>query len=643
MSTCFIFQSVFSGKNYGDASDGTVQMVLHEHWWRWLNRKTSFLDTEFFYPFDKAFGYSDVFLLQGPTHSLFRWFGFEMFTAWTLTTFVFLLIGNIGWSLLSIRILSNEIIRFIFPISMIFSSSFVGYFQSEPNIVGYTWLSWFSLLILTIYKSYFSNTKKFNVLMSILPNLIVIYALTCWYGTFFLLTSLILTLLLSAFILLLKGQLRDFLFTLKNKLDFKILWRGAPSFTLLLLLFIYIYIPVQGDPYRPVSEMISKSPRFTYLFNGAHVNNGGLLSKIYSTINFDSQMDMQLGLGLLTTSISLILIIYYIIWIRKYDNYILFSFIISSFFLYIYFAVWLDNYSIHTYFFQSVPGLHSIRVPVRYVIFLGFVSISSIFLFLDYFIQKSKNSKNLILGLLIAALVLVDQFRLPEPGWSESIVRNDKLEAQKLEIKAKCDYFYFDAPGGWWYDQVVAMAFSYSVDVPTTNGNTGAYPPSYPVQSFVHEGDISGMIKWINKIDSSKVGCITNGELPLYVLDSKQDRFDIEDGFTPTENDGKNFWRWAVKSNAAFFIYSRSGTEKIIELEMSNATCSKDRKIQFSTGPSNIFQEITINNDEKIVRLKVPMENTRFQKVLISTSNDPCNLEGDPRNLFYEIKNWKIL
>ena len=153
-ATIYIYQSVFFGKNYGDASDGTVQMVLHEHWWRWLNGKTSFLNTEFFYPFDKAFGYSDVFLLQGPIHSLFRWLGFDMFTSWSITTFVFLIFGNIGWSLFSIRILTNKLLRIIFPISMVFSSSFVGYFHSEPNIVGYTWLSWFAILLHTIYKSF---------------------------------------------------------------------------------------------------------------------------------------------------------------------------------------------------------------------------------------------------------------------------------------------------------------------------------------------------------------------------------------------------------------------------------------------------------------------------------------------------------
>jgi hypothetical protein len=155
LATFYIYQSVLFGKNYGDASDGTVQMVLHEHWWRWISGKTSFLDTEFFYPFDKAFGYSDVFLIQGPIHVLFRFFGFDMFAAWTITTFIFLLLGNIGWAFLSLRILSNKLLRILFSLTMVFSSSFVGYFQSAPNIVGYAWLSWFAIfLIFKILKNH---------------------------------------------------------------------------------------------------------------------------------------------------------------------------------------------------------------------------------------------------------------------------------------------------------------------------------------------------------------------------------------------------------------------------------------------------------------------------------------------------------
>ena len=316
LATIYIFQSVLFGKNYGDASDGTVQMVLHEHWWRWINGKTSFLNTEFFYPFDRAFGYSDVFLIQGPFHVLFRFFGFDMFAAWTITTFIFLLLGNIGWAFLSFRILSNKFLRILFSLTMVFSSSFVGYFQSAPNIVGYAWLSWFAILLNAIYINYYENKKRFNFLITAFFNLIVIYAMSCWYGTFFLLVTLIIFLFICLLHLLYKGDLKRFLSNFLKKVDFRIQFCGVPTLALLVALFIYIYIPVQGDPYRPVSEMLSKSPRLIYLFNGAHVNDGGFLKPIYKILKFDSQMDMQLGIGFITFSLLILIIIAYFSFFR---------------------------------------------------------------------------------------------------------------------------------------------------------------------------------------------------------------------------------------------------------------------------------------------------------------------------------------
>ena len=643
LATIYIFQSVLFGKNYGDASDGTVQMVLHEHWWRWINGKTSFLNTEFFYPFDRAFGYSDVFLIQGPFHVLFRFFGFDMFAAWTITTFIFLLLGNIGWAFLSLRILSNKFLRILFSLTMVFSSSFVGYFQSAPNIVGYAWLSWFAILLNAIYINYYENKKRFNFLITAFFNLIVIYAMSCWYGTFFLLVTLIIFLFICLLHLLYKGDLKRFLSNFLKKVDFRIQFCGVPTLALLVALFIYIYIPVQGDPYRPVSEMLSKSPRLIYLFNGAHVNDGGFLKPIYEILKFDSQMDMQLGIGFITFSLLILIIIAYFSKLIKPVNFVHISLLLSAIILFSYFAVWPGNFSMHAFLFDIVPGLQSIRVPVRYVIVLGYISIFIIFVTLDNLLRFRKNKLFTIFCIFLSIITLLDQFRFPNNGWDKSIVINENLLAQENEIKKNCDYFYYDAPGGWWYDQVVAMAFSYSIDVPTTNGNSGAYPPQYPVKSFVHEGDISGMINWINSIDNSKRGCITNGELPIYIMASKEDRLDIEDGFTPFETDGKNTWQWAVKPIASLFIFSGNKTDKIVQLEMANSTCSKERKITISTSPEAILQEITINNVSRKISIKIPMKNNSFQKLLITTSDDQCKIDGDPRNLFYEIKNLEML
>ena len=76
---------------------------------------------------------------------------------------------------------------------------------------------------------------------------------------------------------------------------------------------------------------------------------------------------------------------------------------------------------------------------------------------------------------------------------------------------------------------------------------------------------------------------------------------------------------------------------------MANSTCTKERNITISTSPEVILQEITINNVSRKISIKIPMKNNSFQKLLITTSDDPCKVEGDPRNLFYEIKNLEML
>lgn len=644
ISTTFIYQSVFFGKNYGDASDGTVQMVLHEHWWHWFNGKTNFLRTEFFYPYDRAFGYSDAFLVQGPIHALFRALGVEVFQAWSITTFIFLIFGNMGWAVLGNLILKNKFIGLFFAVSMTFSSSFVGYFQSAPNIVGYTWLSWFAILTLKLIQSYKVSTKKFNFLIILYCNLLLIYALSCWYGAFFLIFIIFVSLLIFIISLTFSSDLLNFIKELKTEINLKILFSGVPSLLLLMSLFFYIYILVQGEPYRPVSEMLSKSSRIFYLINGAHINNGGILKPIYESLGFDKQIDMQLGIGFITFFSALIIGFFAFgkfLWQEKSrSNLLLASFFTSIILIYVYFSAWTNFFSIHSLFFNNIIGLHSIRVPVRYVIVLGYVAIFGISIFVDRYLITTKRMDKILYFLLI--LIFLDQYRTPNPGWDESIVINEGLESQAAQIKNNCDYFYFDAPGGWWYDQVVAMAFSYKIDVPTTNGNSGAYPPNYPVMSFIHEGDISGMINWINKINKLKTGCITNGSIPVFILGQGESRIELEGGFTSTETDGKNNWRWAVNNKSYAFVYSAAGKDVTIELELSNSKCTENRKLSVQNGQQDVIIDLELSNQTKKFQIDVPMNKNQIQKLTLVTSEDACLIDGDPRNLYYEVKNWKI-
>ena len=130
--TLFTYRSIFSGKLLGDPFDSRLHIILHEHWWRWFNGLVSFRDTEFFYPFDKALGYSDVFFTQGIIYSIFRFLGYGLPTSWTLTTILLLIIGNIGWVFVARKYIKNYILQQLSLNRIVGNVGYPGDDLSEP-------------------------------------------------------------------------------------------------------------------------------------------------------------------------------------------------------------------------------------------------------------------------------------------------------------------------------------------------------------------------------------------------------------------------------------------------------------------------------------------------------------------------------
>jgi hypothetical protein len=161
-----------------------------------------------------------------------------------------------------------------------------------------------------------------------------------------------------------------------------------------------------------------------------------------------------------------------------------------------------NNLSLHAYLFNFIPGLNSIRSPSRYIIFVGFAAIFLIFYFFDaVFLRLKKNiSKLLILTLLLA--VFVDQQRNSFKGWDRENFINPDLISLKSEIQNNCDYFFYDKPGGWWYDQIEALSFAVQVGVPTVNGYSGAFPPNYPTRPWDQDSPSLEIYKWMEKMVS---------------------------------------------------------------------------------------------------------------------------------------------
>ena len=625
----------------GEPFDARLMISLHEHMWRWLNGLVSFRDTEFFYPYDTALGFSDVFLVQGIMYSIFKFFDFDSLTSWTNVTIILVVIGNLGWIIIAKKYLKNYLIQILFVLTMVSSVSFVHYFTFNPNVVGYAFLSWMIVFLVNISEE--NNVKRFHIKVNIFILSFLIYALSCWYAAFFLFLTISLRLIV-------KFVTSKFRFQVKSITQFyKIYLFFTPINAFLIWLFYYVYISVSNQPERSLDELIRNSPRIQHIFVGANPNGGGLdgliFQKFYTFLQIDAPIvygdklgDWGGGLGLFVPLLAIIVLLVSLLKIKTIND---FSWLISIVITYSYLTVFGNNLSLHAYLFNFIPGLNSIRSPSRYIIFVGFAAIFLIFYFFDGVFSKWKKniSKLLILTLLLA--VFVDQQRNSFKGWDRENFINPDLISLKSEIQNNCDYFYYDKPGGWWYDQIEALSFAVQVGVPTVNGYSGAFPPNYPNRPWDQDSPSLEIYRWMEKIDKEKRGCLILGNSNIRYLSDSDLSVDFY-GFTEEESNGASTWRWAVTQQTYLVIIGKSGKSERIEFEVKGAPCFDEQVIdislvdQASSSVNNI-----ISKNEK-VKVSLELTENRADILKISTNVDACELPGDPRKLFFEIKNLKL-
>jgi hypothetical protein len=151
----------------------------------------------FFYPYKTALGFSDVFLVQGLGYSIFRFFGQDSISSWVNVTIILVIIGNLGWILVAKRYIKNYIVQILFVLTMISSLSFVHYFALNPNVVGYSFISWLMIFFKNISEE--KRVRIFHVKVNLFSVGILIYAMSAWYAAFFLVLTLIFRFVLVGF------------------------------------------------------------------------------------------------------------------------------------------------------------------------------------------------------------------------------------------------------------------------------------------------------------------------------------------------------------------------------------------------------------------------------------------------------------
>ena len=612
---------------------------LHEHMWRWLNGLVSFRDTEFFYPYKTALGFSDVFLVQGLAYSIFRFFGLDSLSSWTYVTIILVIIGNLGWVLIAKRYFKNYIIQILFVLTMTSSLSFVHYFTFNPNIVGYSFISWILIFFLNLSNE--KDSRSFNVKINIFVFIFLLYALSCWYGAFFLLVTFFFRFAFLAF-------LRKIEFNISFS-RIKIYLYFAPLNAFLMWIFYYVYISVSSQPERSIEELIRNSPRIQNILVGANPNGGGMdgsiLHSLYKLLNLENPTvygdkigDWGGGLGVFLPLFGAIAFFINLFIKKVLSDY---SWLIAVSVTYIYLMVFGNDISIHSYFFNTMPGLNSIRSPSRYIIVVGFLAIFLLFLYVDKIILNSKRYLVNLLLIISLLIVFIDQQRSSFQGWNRENFINTELMALEKEVKNNCDYFYYDRPGGWWFDQIEALTFAVQIGVPTVNGYSGAFPPNYPGKPWNQDEPSLEIFDWMKQIEKGKMGCLILGDSNLRYIADSVPSVDFY-GFTEEEKNGTSNWRWAVSSQSFILIVGEPRSRKELEFEIKSAPCFDNLELDVSLVGQKTSILNGLDKEKQKIRLKLDLGDRGAEVLKFSTEVEACQISGDPRNLFFEIKNLKI-
>lgn len=630
------------GYFYGDPFDGRLMVVLHEHWWHFLRGERPFLNTYFFFPFDRGLGFSDTFFLQGIFYSIARAIQFDLVDSWALATIGIFIVSNIGLALLARQIIKNYALQLSFIIISASSFTFFAFLNMSPNVAGYglvTYLGYFFAKLFTKTSSSFDRNLGLIGITITFPMLL----LSAWYAAFFSAVFIFLYFLVSILINL--KSLKNY-FLLINKtlseINLKVRVFSALIFLALTSLWLYIYLPVAGSVDRELRELQEGSIKLSQLPNGASLG-GGIFKDLYQTFgytNFDTLIQDRNGLTL-TLFITWVVIGIFLLFYKSKIKYIKVTWVVAS--LQVIIFTQFENYSIFQFFFESIPGLSAIRVPARILILISGILILLIHLVFDELFKslKGKSRQSIIaLSVVILPIIFIDQIRFETVSWQkDDYVSNDFYDAA-LVAQEKCESFYLNSEGEeWWDDQLSAMIISAQLNFPTINGYSGGYPAAYPSQPWRSVTQINEVIQWLSKSDALNSACLIRNnsvdQLSGGILTTTLSGFDF------LEKLDNEFWWWSKEKDADLSIINLEDTllDGNLSLVIERPDCQENQQIKLTNLSNN--QLIIYDLVKKRTKIQVPLLISPYQENILRFSAlvETCSVNNDPRTLFFSVKN----
>jgi hypothetical protein len=270
----------------------------------------------------------------------------------------------------------------------------------------------------------------------------------------------------------------------------------------------------------------------------------------------------------------------------------------------------------------------------------------NLFVFIKIIDSISTQPKKYIPKVLYLVLVvtLLDQFRVFNSNFKKHDYRGDSNLSKILVTEPECKSFILATEGlEWWDDQLQAMITSAETGIPTVNGYSGGFPKDYPNLNWRSSSDLLKVGQWLEKRDSSQGSCVLRRNLiekfdtPVFI--------DSKEGFDLQETNGKVNWRWSLNSKSSLKIINYRSSDQIgqLKFDLKLPTCSIGSNISISL--DGIPQEIQNLEAGKSKSFTVNFKVDRQSEANLefNTSQDGCTVENDPRKLYFNLSNIKVL
>ena len=632
------------GFYYGDPFDGRLMVVLHEHWWHFLRGRRDFLDTFFFYPFDRGLGFSDTFFLQGIFYSAARYLQVDMVDSWALATSAILLLSNIGIALLAKQTIKNIYLQISLIVLTGSSFTFFVFFNMSPNVAGYGLVSYLAFFTAKLLSKESTNRDR-NVGFIGIATTIPMLLLSAWYAAFFSVFFI--------FIYFLVSNLGDLSSAKANFNSIRKIFKSINQyikitaisiFVFFTFLWLWIYLPVSGDVDRSIEELQAYAIKLDQLINSAALG-GGVFSKIYSLLGYINPgvlIQDQNGITISLFLAWLILGIYFFTTTLQSKARLSLDFKIwISLTLQFIFFIQINNFSFFQLTWEVIPALKAIRVSSRMLILVAAVLIYLVIRVLDNNLKKSRVSKlSFAITPLIIVIIFLDQIRFENVTWTkENYIATNYFNAAEAAMN-NCSAFYLDTEGEeWWDDQLQAMVISAKLNFPTVNGYSGGYPDNYPAQTWRSNTELIGVVTWLSQNNVLSDTCLIRPNATEKL--STQFLFDTNSSFDIMGKLEKDTWWWSQNKSAEFSLINlrSSSFNGFLHGTLEIPSCQNQQTIKITNMITNETRSIEFN--KRRMKFEIPINVKGRSEIIFKfeSLNETCQLTDDPRTLFFSLKN----